>query len=517
MPFSFDFPVGETRLKNTVRIEVEEKHRRLKDLRFVVREVLFGVFGLKSGEILCLQDQERKGVYTITFTSLACCENIYAVLIKKDLTEDRLDGLKFFLLYGLEDVSLVVHMFNPHIDTADISTFLLRYCTEVRFSHCLKNELGYWNGKRKFFVKFKRDPEGIGGFMHPPSNFLIGRNRGYLFYSGMPLYCRNCLRFGHTSENCSEARQVRCNKCGRPGHVAALCTFLKTCNMCGKEGHIYKDCPSKAKKEGAEAKLVKSGPGSEQRPTVVAGPAKTVLDDAGESSKPSVCRTPIKAVPVARRGSLGPEKVLAATSGADPSMTALSTQRRSSSVTGQGIAATLVVPVPMASCTLAVGSEHSARKIPGVVGPEQTFAVPSASESVRKGDNTSRRTSVVESEQGPQALPARDPAKTTPDVPCEGDWIEANVRKKEKKERQRQAKLRRASEMEKSVGEGPGGRKPDGGAVAVRSEEIEGRHPAEKRPRSEAFSKRRERSSSSSSDEVPRHWERVPQRAGQLS
>uniref|UniRef100_A0A803JC16 CCHC-type domain-containing protein n=1 Tax=Xenopus tropicalis TaxID=8364 RepID=A0A803JC16_XENTR len=114
-----------------------------------------------------------------------------------------------------------------------------------------------------------RDPEGIGGFMHPPSNFLIGRNRGYLFYSGMPLYCRNCLRFGHTSENCSEARQVRCNKCGRPGHVAALCTFLKTCNMCGKEGHIYKDCPSKAKKEGAEAKLVKSGPGSEQRPTAL--------------------------------------------------------------------------------------------------------------------------------------------------------------------------------------------------------------------------------------------------------
>uniref|UniRef100_A0A803JFI4 CCHC-type domain-containing protein n=1 Tax=Xenopus tropicalis TaxID=8364 RepID=A0A803JFI4_XENTR len=114
---------------------------------------------------------------------------------------------------------------------------------EVRFSHCLKNELGYWNGKRKFFVKFRRDPEGIGGYMRPPSNFLIGRNRGYLFYSGMPLYCRNCLRFGHTSENCSEARQTRCNKCGRPGHVAALCTYLKTCNMCGKEGHIYKDCP----------------------------------------------------------------------------------------------------------------------------------------------------------------------------------------------------------------------------------------------------------------------------------
>uniref|UniRef100_A0A803JIF1 CCHC-type domain-containing protein n=1 Tax=Xenopus tropicalis TaxID=8364 RepID=A0A803JIF1_XENTR len=105
----------------------------------------------------------------------------------------------------------------------------------------------------------ERDPEGIGGFMRPPSNFLIGRNRGYLFYSGMPLYCRNCLRFGHTSEDCSEAKQARCNKCGRPGHVAAICTYLKVCNMCGKEGHIYRDCPSKAKKEGAGAKLVKSG------------------------------------------------------------------------------------------------------------------------------------------------------------------------------------------------------------------------------------------------------------------
>uniref|UniRef100_A0A803KDP5 CCHC-type domain-containing protein n=1 Tax=Xenopus tropicalis TaxID=8364 RepID=A0A803KDP5_XENTR len=61
----------------------------------------------------------------------------------------------------------------------------------------------------------------------------------------MPLFCRNCLRFGHTQDACPEGKLVRCNGCGRPGHVAAFCQFQKTCNMCGKEGHIYKDCPTK--------------------------------------------------------------------------------------------------------------------------------------------------------------------------------------------------------------------------------------------------------------------------------
>uniref|UniRef100_A0A803K1D5 CCHC-type domain-containing protein n=1 Tax=Xenopus tropicalis TaxID=8364 RepID=A0A803K1D5_XENTR len=297
MPFFFEFPAGETKIKNTIRIEVEEELRSVKGLRFIVQEILFGVFGLKNGDILCLQDQERKGVYTITFNSLAACENIYAVLSNKKLNEARLDGLKFFLLYGLEDVPMVVHLYNPHVDTADVIIFLQRYCSEVRFSHMVKNELGFWNGKRKFLVKFRRDPEGIGGFMHPPSNFILGRNRGYLFYSGMPLYCRNCLRFGHTKEVCAEARVVRCNKCGEPGHLAATCPLPKTCNMCGQAGHIYSSCPSRTKKVKTYAEKVASGPvppRSEQKSTAVVDSAKTTLGKSSTASE----RNP-QAVPVA--------------------------------------------------------------------------------------------------------------------------------------------------------------------------------------------------------------------------
>uniref|UniRef100_A0A803JKA0 CCHC-type domain-containing protein n=1 Tax=Xenopus tropicalis TaxID=8364 RepID=A0A803JKA0_XENTR len=121
--------------------------------------------------------------------------------------------------------------------------------------------------------------------MCPLARFRLGTVNIDCFFQGMPEFCRRCRQYGHLAEGCElcqncgkaghefktcslpkRSRQARCNKCGRPGHVAALCTFLKVCNMCGKEGHIYRDCPSKAKKEGAGAKLVRSGPGSEQMP-----------------------------------------------------------------------------------------------------------------------------------------------------------------------------------------------------------------------------------------------------------
>lgn len=505
MPFTFDFPSGETQLKNTVRIEVEEEHRSLKDLRFIVGEILLGVFNLKNEEILCLQDQERRGAYTITFTSLHCCENIYAVLSNKELKEDRLDGLKFFLLYGLEDVPLVVHLFNPFIDTADIVTFLQRYCTEVRFSHLVKGGLGHWNGKKKFFVKFRKDPDGIGGFMHPPSNFHIGRNRGYLFYPGMPLYCRNCNRFGHTRESCPDAKMTRCNKCGRPGHIAVVCTQKQMCNMCGQEGHKYRDCPRKAKRQGAGAERAeKSSARSEQVSTAVAVPAKKTSGKSGESSVLSVNgKMPVKSKPiVARRSSVvGPENDSVELPTTEHSMKVQEARRKSVSDLGKGIAKPLVIPThEKALCTLAVGSEQRAMRIPGVVVSEQTFAVPAVLGSVSKGGNTSRRASLMESEQGSEGSSAENPAMTIPDATCEEQWIKAERKKKSRRRSRRgQKEVPGVSGMEKSVLEGPGGPKVSGVAHVSQGKEEEDQHPAEKRLRIEKDSVQKKQFSLSSS------------------
>ncbi|OCT68819.1 hypothetical protein XELAEV_18040112mg [Xenopus laevis] len=450
MPFTFDFPSRETRIKNTIRIEVLEEHRQTMDLGFIVREILMGVFCLRTDEILCLQDQERRGVHTVTFTSLSACENIYAVLSNKELREERLDGLKFFLLYGLDDVPLVVHMFNPHVLTADITTFLKRYCTEAHFSHIVKDSLGHWNGKRKFFVKFQRDPDGVSGFMHPPSNFSIGSNRGYLFYSGMPLYCCNCFRFGHTSDSCKEAKMVRCNRCGQPGHTAAACKLQKVCNMCGQEGHIYKDCPPKS--------------------VVVTDLAKTTLEESGEQSMLSVRRTPVKSTVLAKRSSVGPEKVPAELPAAEPSMKVQSSRRRLVVDSGQEPALATVGP---ALGTLAVGSEQSARKVPGAVESKQTFAVPSA----------------VGSSVGSSA-------KTIPDAPCDKEeWSECQDKKKAKRSRRKKAKAAGSTVMEKSDMGNPDDRKPKKGATSVSQEGCQ--RPAEKRPRSKRYGVQEETSSSS--------------------
>jgi len=52
-------------------------------------------------------------------------------------------------------------------------------------------------------VTLKTDPSG--GLLHPPSNFAIGGNRGFLFYTGQPRVCRICGQSGHEEANCSSS------------------------------------------------------------------------------------------------------------------------------------------------------------------------------------------------------------------------------------------------------------------------------------------------------------------------
>ncbi|OCT69623.1 hypothetical protein XELAEV_18040935mg [Xenopus laevis] len=374
-------------------------------------------------------------------------------------------------------------MYNPFVDTADVATFLRRYCTEVCFSHLVKGGQGHWNGKRKFFVKLRQDPDGIGGFLHPLSNFAIGQNRGYLFYSGMPLYCCNCARFGHTKDTCSEDKQARCNKCGQPGHIASA----------------Y--CPQKAKKGAGP----KPSSGSEQRPTAVAGPAMTIPKKASEPSMLAVKRTPIKKAVPERRSSIGLEKDSTALA-EDTSRKALSLRRRSSGEAGQEMASSSAALVPSRPAgTLAVGPEPSAMKVQGAVEPEQVFAVPSTEVPARRGEGTSRRASEIGLkvlEQEVKALSALSSAMTIPDAPEK--WVAAESKKKVRRSQRRKsrAEAQESSATEESGVEDPEGRKPKEKATgAALGKKEASKRPAEKRLKSEVSVRVQKMSSCSSEGE----------------
>lgn len=80
--------------------------------------------------------------------------------------------------------------------------------------------------------------------MHPPAYFNIGADKGYLFYSRQPPFCRRCRRYGHNEGRCEEER---CRRCSKLGHTAKECSVPKTCHSCGSLDHLMKEC-----KEGRE-------------------------------------------------------------------------------------------------------------------------------------------------------------------------------------------------------------------------------------------------------------------------
>ncbi|KAJ7985690.1 hypothetical protein DPEC_G00343070 [Dallia pectoralis] len=116
---------------------------------------------------------------------------------------------------------------------------------------------GIWAGRRQFRVSLKKDQEGFDGLLHPPAFFNIGGDRGYLFYSGQPPFCRHCRSFGHQAAGCE---RLKCRNCGEIGHVVAECRAPRFCNGCGAQGHIFKDCPAR-RRTYADAAGGGDGPG----------------------------------------------------------------------------------------------------------------------------------------------------------------------------------------------------------------------------------------------------------------
>lgn len=164
-----------------------------------------------------------------------------------------------------------VHMYNPHVADIAIKAFLGRYCDVTSGAKYMKDSLGFWNGRRQFQVLLKPDKEGFDGFLHPPAVFTLGSDRGMLFYTRQPPFCKKCREYGHVTAACSVGR---CRFCKSGEHEAKDCREPKECHGCGSRLHLFRDCPSR-RQSYAEAAAGRKDPGPKERP------------EMGEQDRPS--------------------------------------------------------------------------------------------------------------------------------------------------------------------------------------------------------------------------------------
>uniref|UniRef100_A0A673MWR6 CCHC-type domain-containing protein n=1 Tax=Sinocyclocheilus rhinocerous TaxID=307959 RepID=A0A673MWR6_9TELE len=134
-------------------------------------------------------------------------------------------------------VVITLHMYNPYVTDEALMAFLARYAEVLTPARYVRDRVGLWTGKRQFQVLLRR--KGLEGLMHPPAQFNIGADKGYLFYSRQPPICRRCRRYGHNDGGCVEQR---CLQCAQLGHTAKECSAPKSCHSCGSLDHLMRDC-----------------------------------------------------------------------------------------------------------------------------------------------------------------------------------------------------------------------------------------------------------------------------------
>ncbi|KAJ1166985.1 hypothetical protein NDU88_007378, partial [Pleurodeles waltl] len=98
---------------------------------------------------------------------------------------------------------MTVHVYNPHVNIQDLTTFLRHHCTVTREPSRNLDSDGIWDSKWTVMVKLKEDPAAPDRIQHPPSSFSLGRDSGYLYYPGQTKLCNKCSKPGHTAKGAS--------------------------------------------------------------------------------------------------------------------------------------------------------------------------------------------------------------------------------------------------------------------------------------------------------------------------
>lgn len=209
---------------------------------------------MDPGQVFCLQWNGSEGSYDLTVHSQALYDRVLGTCKEKA-------ELAPFSSFRVEPLCkrniriITVHVYNPYVGDEAVAMFLSRYGMVDKTAKYLKDSYGIWSGRRQFRVHLGDDPDSSDGLQHPPAYFSIGADRGFLFYSGQPSFCRQCRSFGHLAAGCA---WVRCRNCGSPGHGAASCAAPRACHGCGAEGHLLKECPSRVRTYADAAGVVQA-------------------------------------------------------------------------------------------------------------------------------------------------------------------------------------------------------------------------------------------------------------------
>ena len=225
-------------LRNSIRFQWRNEEGELMERYDFVKQVLLNVLKVDPESLWCLQKNMAAKSFDLTCMSAVGYEGLLD-RCKEKAEEEPLAGFAVSSLVCKSFKIVTVHMYNPYVGDEAIGGFLGRYGSVLPGVRYLRDSFGIWTGKRQFRVILREDPKGYDGLCHPPAHFSLGADRGFLYYSEQPVFCRMCQSFGHMAANCGN---VRCRNCKEEGHMSSKCPSPKKCHSCGSKEHLFRDC-----------------------------------------------------------------------------------------------------------------------------------------------------------------------------------------------------------------------------------------------------------------------------------
>ncbi len=225
-------------LRNTLRFQLKDPAMDMMEKEVFARVVLLDKMKLKVEDVYCFQTSRQEKCFDVTVNTGELCKSV----MEKFEKSDKVGLLGRFNIISLDRPNfrvITLHMYNPYVTDETLMAFLARYAEVLTPARYVRDSLGLWTGKRQFQVLLRTEENGFEGLMHPPAQFKIGADKGYLFYSRQPPFCRRCRRYGHNDGGCEEQR---CLRCAQLGHTAKECSAPKTCHSCGSSDHLMRDC-----------------------------------------------------------------------------------------------------------------------------------------------------------------------------------------------------------------------------------------------------------------------------------
>ncbi|XP_052449391.1 uncharacterized protein LOC128011245 [Carassius gibelio] len=225
-------------LRNTLRFQLKDPAMDMMEREVFARVVLLDKMKLKVEDVYCLQTNRQEKCFDVTVNTGELCKAV----LEKFERMDKVGLVGRFNVISLDRPNfrvITVHMYNPYVTDEALVAFLAKFAEVLTPARYVRDSVGLWTGKRQFQVLLRTEKNGLEGLMHPPAQFNIGADKGYLFYSRQPPFCRRCRRYGHNDGGCEEQR---CLQCAQLGHIAKECTVPKSCHSCGSLDHLMRDC-----------------------------------------------------------------------------------------------------------------------------------------------------------------------------------------------------------------------------------------------------------------------------------